>query len=454
MSVVEKAAEPQVGAPRLEMGDVIRTWWPLAASWLLMAAEQPAMTAVVARLVDPEINLAAWGGIVYPLALIIESPIIMLLSASTALSRSREAYRALRRFMMWMGAALTLVHVLIAFTPLYYVVTVDILGVPTPVVEQARVGLMIMTPWTWAIAYRRFNQGVLIRFGHSRAVGLGTMIRLGADLLVLTAGYLIGRWPGIVVGSSAIAAGVVAEAVYAGFRIRPVLRDEVDQATDADPPLTFRQFLAFYVPLALTSLLYLVVQPIGSAALSRMPEALASLAVWPVVTGFIFIPRSLGIAYNEVVVALMDEPGAVPVLRRFALFLAVSASALILLTAATPLAPFWFGQLSALPERLVPMAIWGLWLSFLLPGLNVMQSWYQGVIVHSRRTRGITEALLIFLLVTAGVLWVGVEWSEITGLYVGLVAFVAGSLAQAAWLWRRSRPAIHAAEGGTGENGA
>lgn len=434
------------GAPSLQMGHVVRTWWPLAASWLLMAAEQPAMTAVMARLADPEINLAAWGGIVYPLSLVIESPIIMLLSASTALSRDCEAYRRLRRFMMGMGAILTLIHVLVAFTPLYTVVAVDILGAPAQVVETARVGLMIMTPWTWAIAYRRFNQGVMIRFGHSRAVGAGTLIRLGADGLVLVVGYLVGTWPGIVVGSSAIAAGVVAEAVYAGLRVRPVLRDEVSQQTAAEPYMAFPDFLAFYVPLALTSLLFLVVQPIGSAALSRMPEPLASLAVWPVVTGFIFILRSLGIAYNEVVVALMDEPGAVPTLRRFALFLSISVSALILLTAATPLASIWFSRLSALPSRLVSMAVRGLWLSFLLPGLNVLQSWYQGVILHSRRTRGITEALVVFLATTAAILWVGVEWGEIRGLYVGLVAFVVGSLAQVGWLWIRSRPAIRAAE--------
>jgi hypothetical protein len=428
------------------MGQVVRTWWPLAASWLLMAAEQPAMTAVMARLADPEVNLAAWGGIVYPLSLIIESPIIMLLSASTALSRDCEAYRRLRRFMMGMGAILTLLHILVAFTPLYYVVTVDILGAPAPVVEPARLGLMIMTPWTWAIAYRRFNQGVLIRFGHSRAVGLGTLIRLSADGLVLAIGYLVGAWPGIVVGSTAIAAGVVAEAIYAGVRVRPVLREEVSREVALEPPLSSKDFLVFYVPLALTSLLFLVVQPIGSAALSRMPEALASLAVWPVVTGFIFILRSLGISYNEVVVALMDEPRAVPTLRRFALLLAVSVSALILLTAATPLASIWFSRLSALPPRLVPMAVRGLWLSFLLPGLNVLQSWYQGVILHSRRTRGITEALIIFLVTTAAVLWVGVESGQMTGLYVGLVAFVVGSLAQVAWLWIRSRPAIRAAE--------
>ena len=52
-----------------------------------MSIEGPAHSAVVARLEHPEVNLAAWGGIVYPLSLIIESPIVMLLSASTALCK-------------------------------------------------------------------------------------------------------------------------------------------------------------------------------------------------------------------------------------------------------------------------------------------------------------------------------------------------------------------------------
>jgi hypothetical protein len=166
---------------RPEMRRIIRTWWPLAASWMLMAAELPALSAVVARLSDPSINLAAYGGVVFPLALIVESPILMLLSASTALSKDWASYRKIWRFMMATGAVMTGVHVLIAFTPLYYVVVRGILGVPEAIVEPARMGLMIMTPWTWSIAYRRYHQGVLIRFGHSKAVGAGTAVRLTAD---------------------------------------------------------------------------------------------------------------------------------------------------------------------------------------------------------------------------------------------------------------------------------
>jgi len=101
------------------MRRIIRTWWPLAASWLLMGLEGPAISAVIARLANPEINLAAYGGVVFPLALFIEAPIIMLLAASTALSTDWNSYRKLRTYMHSMSIGLSLLHVAIAFTPLF-----------------------------------------------------------------------------------------------------------------------------------------------------------------------------------------------------------------------------------------------------------------------------------------------------------------------------------------------
>lgn len=434
------------------MRAIVRTWWPLALSWLLMAAEGPALSAVVARLADPEINLAAFG-VVYSVSLIVESPIIMLLSASTALSKDWDSYLRLRRFMMRLSAVLTALHALLAFTPLYDVVIVGLIKPPAEIVEPARLGLMIMLPWTWAIAYRRFQQGVLIRFGHSRAVSLGTLVRLGADSIVLASGYLLStapgmvvKIPGIAVATGALAVGVTSEAIYAGLRVRPVLRDQVRQTAPVEQPLTLPALLEFYVPLAMTSLLALLVQPIGAAALSRMPDALVSLAAWPVVYGFVFVLRSVGMAYNEVVIALLDEPRSTRNLHRFALLLAAVATGLLLLTAATPLAPLWFRRVSGLKPRLATLAHRGLWIALPWPALNVLYSWYQGAIVHSRRTRGITEAVVIYLLTSSAILWVGVAWGQVTGLYVGMAAFVSGVMAQTAWLWHRSRPAVQSVE--------
>jgi hypothetical protein len=99
-------------------------------SWILMAAELPALGAVLARLADPQIHLAAYGGVVFPLALIIEAPVIMLLSASTALCNTRSTYRVLWRYMMVMGGSLTVLHLLIAFTPLFDLIVLRVLNVP------------------------------------------------------------------------------------------------------------------------------------------------------------------------------------------------------------------------------------------------------------------------------------------------------------------------------------
>ncbi len=304
--------------------------------------------------------------------------------------------------------------------------------------------MQLMLPWTWSIAYRRFNQGVLIRFGHSRAVGVGTIVRLSADALVAGAGYLVGTMPGIVVASAAMAAGVFSEAAFAGIVVRPVLQGELRHAPPAAEPLTLRSFLEFYIPLAMTSLLTLITNPIGSAALSRMPQALASLAAWPVVSGLIFMLRSLGVAFNEVVVALLDEPRSVKNLRRFTFILAAATSFVLLLVAATPLAGLWFEKVSALSPELSSLARTAIWLGIPLPAISVVQSWFQGAMLNDRRTRGITEAVVVFLLASGITLGLGIAWNQIPGLYFGITALVIASTAQSLWLWLRARRSLEA----------
>ncbi len=416
-----------------------------------MALELPAMSAVIARLPDPEIHLAAYGGVVFPLALIFESPIIMLLAAATALSKDLASYLKLRRFMLISGALLTGLHLLVALTPLYYPIVVGLIGAPAEIVEPARIGLIIMTPWTWSIAYRRFNQGTLIRFGRSRTVGIGTVVRLTANLIVLIAGYqlangpLADRLPGIVIGTSAIAAGVLSEALYAGLAVRPVRFGDLLSAPPVQPALTWGAFRAFYVPLVMTQLLTLLANPIGSAAISRMPLAIESLAVWSVVTGLAFMLRSLGIAYNEVVVALLDEPGAARRLKRFAEWLILTTTAALALIAFTPLSDVWFGSVMGLEPALAKLARAGLLFALPLPALSVLQSWYQGAILHGRVTRGITESVAVYLIVNGMILGLGVLWGQVAGLYAGMLALTLSTAAQTAWLGLRSAGIIQRA---------
>lgn len=422
---------------------IFKMWWPLAASWILMALELPVMNIVITRLVNPEIHLAAYGSLVFPLALLIEAPIIMLLAASTALCSDWESYRKVRRFTHILSAALTSIHALVAFTPIYGLIARDILSAPEEIIGPARIGMMITLPWTWAIAYRRFNQGVLIRFGHSLAVGLGTLVRLLADCAILAMGYFVGTIQGTAVATAAIIAGVLFEALYVGLRVRPVLRNQLPKVAHNHEPFSYRSFLKFYIPLSLTSLIFLGARPIFTAGVSRMLDPLNSLAVLPVITSLTFLFRAGGIAYSEVVIATMGKTGAYPALRKFTLGLMGVMTTGILLIAATPLGTIWFGRITGLSPDLLSLARAGLWFALLLPALGALQSWFQGIVMHNKRTNAITEAVILYLIVTVSILFAGVAWGQVRGIYVALFAMTVGEIVRTGWLAWRSRKARH-----------
>ncbi len=433
--------EPPVAEAAVSQAEVARRWAPLAASWLVMGLEMPVVSAVMARLANPEVNLAAYGGVVMPIALLIEAPIMMLLTASTALAKDSASYRLMYRFMMAAGLALTVLHAGLAFTPLYDIIVVPLLGPPEVVREPAQLGLALMLPWTWAIAYRRYHQGLLIRFDRSQHVSIGTVCRLIVLGLTLLVTAMLGA-SGIVAGGLAIAMAVTAEAVYSGVVTRPIVTGPLARAQPVDPPLRFPAFWAFYAPLALTSFVSLVVQPLGSAAIARMPEALPSLAAWPVVSGLLFMFRSLGFAFNEVVVAMLDRPGAFGSLRRFTLSLGGAVLVATLLVAFTPLSNLWFSVVSGLTPELTRLATLGFAAALLWPLLDVFRNLLQGVVVHGGRTSSISESMFVFLGVAALLLLIGTSWRAFPALPYAMVSFVVATAAQVGWLWWRSRPAL------------
>lgn len=406
-----------------------------------MGFEGPAISAVVSRLAEPKINLAAYGGLVFPLALMVEAPIIMMLAASTALSRDWPSYLKLRRFMNRLGASLSLIHIVMAATPVYYLLARHVIHAPEEIIGPARIGLLIMIPWTWSIAYRRFHQGILIRFGHSLKVGLGTVARLCADSVVLVVGYFGGGIPGVAVASLALVAGVLTEAFYVHLTVRNTLKEELKPSAPAQHPLTTRVMLNFYIPLSLTQLLVLIASPLGSAAMSRMPLALESLAAWPVVNGVNFITRGFGGAYNEVVVALVEEKRATLVLRRFAVGISIVATVVLTVLMIPSVASAVFADLLDLTDPLPTLVRYSLFFLLPMPAMAVIQSYFQGVILHSRRTRSVSESVGIFLAAVALVLVGGVLWGTMTGLYLAVSALTAGELLRTVWLGLRSRRA-------------
>jgi hypothetical protein len=357
----------------------------------------------------------------------------MLLAASTALSTDRRSWGLLARFAFGSGLALSCLHALVAFTPLYDIVVGVLIRPLEAVIEPGRLGLQIMTPWTLAIAWRRFQQGVLIRLEQARLVWMGTVVRLAA----LAAGLGLGWWlelPGIAAGTLGVALVVTSEAIFAQAVTGPRLAALPAEAPAGVEPLSWPRLLRFYAPLALTPLITLVEPTLSARAMSRMPRALESLAAWPAVHGFVFLMRSVGLAFNEVVVHLAAISGGARVLRRVAWAAAVLMSALLLVTALTPLGELWFGRVSALDPELTALASTTLLLAALMPGYQVLQSWYQGTLVSAHRTRAIPVSVALYLVVAGTLLAVGARTWDGAGIHWVVPSLTIAGVVQTVWL--------------------
>ncbi len=405
-------------------------WAPLAATWLMMSVEGPFLAAVIARLGDPKYNLAAYG-VAFSFAMLIESPIIMMMSAAVALVTDRRAFRALRRFAYALNALITLVMLALVLPPVFRLVAESLIGLPHEVAALTHVAVLILLPWPAAIGYRRFYQGVLVRANLTRRVAYGTVVRvlaMAATALIL---YSLAEIRGAYVGAAALSCGVVAEAVASRLMARRAVRHMLAQPERPDAaPLTTRAIVRFYTPLAVTSLLTLGVNPLVTFFLGRSRAALDSLAVMPVVTSLVFAFRSGGIAYQEVGIALLgDDRRGFEALRRFAWLLALGLSGALALVAATPLAAGWFHGVSGLSPELTRFALPPFRMLAAMPALEVLLSFQRSQLVHARRTATITWATVIEVSAIVAALAAGVAGLDLVGAVAAALALLLGRAA-------------------------
>ncbi|MEZ4540721.1 MAG: hypothetical protein R3C43_12180 [Chloroflexota bacterium] len=415
-------------------------WFPLFASWWLMTAEGPLISAAINRLPNEVIMLAAMG-IITSLSITIESPIINLLATSTALVRDHESYVLVRRFTLHWCLALTVIAVLVAYTPLFNLIVYRLLDVPEEIAQWVRPGMKIMVFWSAAIGWRRFLQGIMIRHKQTRKVAYGTAIRLvasGGTVLLLA---LWGKLPGVVLGSLSLMAGVTAEAVYATLAARPLIRDKLaphiaPTALPPRSPLTYRSLYSFHLPLAATSVLILLMQPMVTSSLSRLDQPTMTLAAWPIVFQIMLMARAAAMALPEVIIALHEDSLTFEPLRRFSLTLVIATTLLMAAFVLSPLTGWYLFRVQDMAPQVGDLAQSSLIWFLFFPALAVITSWMRGLLIQSSHTRYVNVGMMINIAITAISLLVGViqQWP---GLLTAALALNLASIGEVAYLlWR------------------
>ncbi len=404
----------------------------------MMAVEGPFLAAVIARLADPKFNLAAYG-VAFAFALLVEAPVIMIMSASAALAEDENSFRRLRTFTYALNAAVTAAMLIMLIPPVFEFLMLDLIALPEEVARLTYVALWIFLPWPGAIGYRRFYQGLLIRDGRTRLVAYGTVLRLTTMATTALVLYFAFSLSGAYVGAAALAVGVSAEALASRWMardsVRRLLGEHVSQCEGCEN-LTYRRIWQFYYPLALTSIIGLAVQPMLTFFMGRAPAPVESLAVLPVVVALSFIFRAMGLSYQEVAIVLMGKRFEhARELGRFAVTLGIVSTCGLALVALTPLAGFWFETVSGLSPDLAQYAIPPTIILIPIPFMSVILSYQRGILVVARRTRPITWATAIEVAGIALIFQL-LGWEMgVVGVTAASIAFVAGRSAGNLYLW-------------------
>lgn len=427
----------------LRFGQILAFWFPLFLTWLFMALEGPFLTGIIARVEDPKFNLAAFG-ISLSLLLICESPVLMLISASIALIRDRASFEKLRSFSIRLSAAMSVVLVLVATDPIFSWIALDLMDLDARVASLAQVSLWILAPCPFAVGYRRFYQGFLVRSNRTRLVALGTVVRLMGMMLGGLAMYLHGGVPGAYIGAAGLGIGMIVEAFACRLMAVPEVRKLQQSSHTHGEPLDSRAISRFYFPLAMTTMLSLSVQPMVSffVAHGRMP--LESLAVLPVIQSLVLMFRSFGLSYQEAVVALTGtSKQRLRSVTLFAGIVAFGSTGMLALITFTPLRDLWFGKVAGLSPALSEFAIVPAQIMTLMPALTAYMAWQRGLLASRKQTSPITIAALIEVLVISSALVLGIDYFGFVGAIAACLAVVLGEICGFAivlwWIRRLSR---------------
>lgn len=396
----------------------------------MMSVEGPILAAVIARLADPTYNLAAYG-VAFAFAILVEAPVIMLMSASTALVENATSLKRMRRFAAALNGIATAMLLVVLIPPVYSMVALELMELPDEVARITYGSLWIFLPWPAAIGYRRFLQGLLIRANRTRLVAAGTVIRLTAMVVVALLLAVFADLPGAWVGAAALSVGVVVEALAARYMAAETLAElAATPPRHPDRVPDYRDISSFYLPLALTSLIGLTVQPLLTFFMGRAPSPLESLAVFPVVHALSFMFRSFGLSYQEAAIALLGRHNEhIAVMTRFGVMLGLVTSGALALVAFTPLAGVWFERVSGLTPELAAYAVLPTRILVPLPALSVTLSLQRAILVQGRYTTPITGATTVEVIGIATLfplLGFGLGW---TGVTAAFTAFLGGRIA-------------------------
>jgi hypothetical protein len=404
-------------------------FYPLALSWLCMAAEAPICLSIINRSPNAVVNTAAFN-LLFAIAIFIESPIIDLLSTSTALGRARKHYLAIRKFCIWLMIWVTVVHALVVWTPLYDFVTLSLLHQEKAVADAAHWPLRIMTLWSAFIGWRRMLQGFMIRNGATNTISLGTFLRVATVAGVGYGLHFYTPLDGLVAASIALLASVTAETVFVHIFAQGVVREHFHpDRPDQGESLSMGDLCRFHLPLTGATMVTFITGPVMAAALAQSEQPVENMAAWQLALSIVWLFRTITFALPEAVIALAQTADERRTMASFSLRVGLFLSAVMFLFFLTDADAWWLRQVLGADEDLVPLAKMAILMSVLLPLVGAEMIFLRVCLTGAKNTWGRLSAIGVGVAVLVISLTGGV-FLHVPGIWNAAIGILAASVAE------------------------
>lgn len=398
-----------------------------------MAAEAPICLSIINRSPNAVVNTAAFN-LLFAIAIFIESPIIDLLSTSTALGRARQQFLAIRKFCIWLMIWVTVVHALVVWTPLYEFVTLSLLHQEKAVAEAAHWPLRIMTLWSAFIGWRRMLQGFMIRNGATKAISLGTLLRVFTVAGVGYGLHFYSPLDGLIAASIALLASVIAETLFVHVLAQGVIRDHFNpNQPDDGEPLSMGDLCRFHLPLTGATMVTLFTGPVMAAALAQSEQPVENMAAWQLALSIVWLFRTVTFALPEAVIALAHTADDRRTMASFSLRVGLFLSVLLFFFFLVNADAWWLRTVLGADEELVPLAKMAILMSVLMPIVGAAMSFLRGCLTGAKNTWGRLSAIGVGVAVLVISLTGGV-FLHVPGIWNAAIGILAASIAELAVL--------------------
>ncbi len=298
-----------------------------------------------------------------------------------ALVRSRRDLGTCRRFLTGIGALLTLPVLLLAFTPPGKALLGALFDIHGAILDDVALYLRYLSPLLLLNTQRQFFRGLLIQSRRTGTVTVLNLAHIGIVLAVLILGWSL-RWKAVATLALARVAASAVHLLLASlfYRLLYALPDPSPR-----PPLTYRKALAFFWPVAVTSVMFALSRPVIYAFVSRAPRAVVTVAALRVAfdVSILFHNPLNQFRHLFVTFGLSDLAG----LRKFMASVLAVVSALMLVVAATPVGVFVLEDLIGVGDDILPLARQAIWVLCLVPFVVTVRNYFHGLALTRHRTR-------------------------------------------------------------------